>query len=68
LNPIEAVWAYLKRQLNKRRPRPLKKNDVQEALQKEWDVMPQSVISDLFDSMPRRVRAVIHAQGGFTSY
>ena len=34
----------------------------------EWNSIPQEVLRDLIESMPRRVNAVIEARGGATSY
>ncbi|GFW48353.1 DDE_3 domain-containing protein [Trichonephila clavipes] len=37
-------------------------------MQKLWQDLPQGVISDLIESMPRRISACIAARGGFTTY
>ncbi|GFV72899.1 uncharacterized protein TNCV_1974461 [Trichonephila clavipes] len=37
-------------------------------MQRLWQDLPQGVISDLIESMPRRISACIVARGGFTTY
>ncbi|GFX73275.1 DDE_3 domain-containing protein [Trichonephila clavipes] len=37
-------------------------------MQRLWQDLPQGVISDLIESMPRRISACIAARGGFTTY
>ncbi|GFT56478.1 hypothetical protein TNCV_2334391 [Trichonephila clavipes] len=36
-------------------------------MQRLWQDLPQGVISDLIESMPRRISACIAARGGFTT-
>ncbi|GFY20598.1 hypothetical protein TNCV_1118321 [Trichonephila clavipes] len=37
-------------------------------MQRLWQDLPQGVISDLIESMPRRISACIAARGAFTTY
>ncbi|GFX83237.1 uncharacterized protein TNCV_4988311 [Trichonephila clavipes] len=37
-------------------------------MQRLWQDLPQGVISDLIESMPRRISACIAARSGFTTY
>ncbi|GFV68344.1 DDE_3 domain-containing protein [Trichonephila clavipes] len=37
-------------------------------MQRLWQDLPQGVISDLIESMPRRISVCIAARGGFTTY
>ncbi|GFY00834.1 DDE_3 domain-containing protein [Trichonephila clavipes] len=37
-------------------------------MQRLWQDLPQGVISDLIESMPRRISACIATRGGFTTY
>ncbi|GFW25200.1 transposable element Tcb1 transposase [Trichonephila clavipes] len=37
-------------------------------IQTIWNYLPQAVIQNLFDSMPRRTEALIAARGGYTKY
>ena len=68
LNPIEHVWSKLGWRLLRRSSRPTTLRDLATALKEEWDAIPQEEIATLVKSMPRRVHAVIAAQGGPTSY
>lgn len=64
LSPIEHVWDVLGRQLQPSR----NTGELTAQLQRLWHDIPQGVIGDLIDSMPRRVSACIAARGGFTTY
>lgn len=75
LNPIEHVWARLKRTLYRMFPElsKLKGNTAdiakfKECLQIAWEAIPQSFINTLLDSMPRRVAAVRQAKGSYSKY
>ncbi|GFY14432.1 transposable element Tcb1 transposase [Trichonephila clavipes] len=37
-------------------------------VQATWNSLPQADIQKLFDSMPRRISALIAARGGYTKY
>ncbi|GFV46125.1 transposable element Tcb2 transposase [Trichonephila clavipes] len=52
-----------------RDPRPVASKD-ELMLRKEaiWNSLPQGDIQNLFDSMPRRIAALIAARGGYTKY
>jgi hypothetical protein len=41
---------------------------VEAALKVAWDRVPQALIDRLIDSMPRRLRAVVRANGWYTKY
>ena len=76
LTPIEHVWAYMKRQLNKKYPYLLNmpggpdivKEALADALLEIWNAIPESLLESLCTSIPRRVAAVIKAQGWYTKY
>lgn len=75
LNPIEHVWAALKRNLKRMFPDlwELKRNklDIQEFtryLTLAWEAIPQGLIDKLVDSIPTRLRAVKKARGWYTKY
>ena len=72
LNPIENAWHLLKVRLRKRfrdpRKRPHSQAEWIQAAQEEWDRIPQKVLNNLIDSVPRRIRACIRARGGYTKY
>jgi transposase len=66
LNPIENVWAYLKRRLEDREIHG--HAELWVAIQEEWARIPDSFLMNLIQSMPRRIHAVIRAKGGATVY
>lgn len=70
LNPIENLWHILRCNVRKRKPIPLKKEELGAALREEWLKLDISVmpVNKLCDSMPRRMQAVIDAKGGSTKY
>jgi len=66
LNPIENLWADLKRRIELRFPRDIAK--LRQFLTEEWESTPRSTCSNLVNSMPDRMRAVIDAEGHKTGY
>ncbi|GFX49393.1 transposable element Tcb2 transposase [Trichonephila clavipes] len=64
LSPIEHVWNALGRQLQPSRDT----GELTAQMQRLWQDLPQGVIRDLIESMPRRISACIAARGGFTTY
>jgi len=76
LNPIENLWALLKKEAYKVYPDldSLKgKGDEAETqlfqiLQKAWANLREKVMEELIFSMPRRCAAVIKAEGWHTKY
>jgi transposase len=68
LNPIEHVWDKLGRQIRSHPVVPDNLNDLRIALLEEWERIPQDYVQNLFESMPRRMEAVIRARGGNTRY
>jgi hypothetical protein len=67
LNPIENLWAMLETSLRSHSS-PSSLAELTKAVRIEWNSIPQEVLRDLIESMPRRVNAVIQARGGATSY
>ena len=68
LNPIENLWAELKRRLRKRKKKPSNLTELERQVKSEWKAVPKEFIENLVDSMPERVQAVIAANGGPTKY
>lgn len=67
LNPIEHLWGILKkRYANMRKKMSVPFNFT--TVEKEWNSIPESVVRDLIESMPRRLAATIRAKGGNTKY
>lgn len=66
LNPIEHLWAHLKK-VYKGSGR-VNKNEQFAKVREVWNQIKPSVSRSLVDSMPRRLRAVLKANGGVTKY
>ncbi|GFU25546.1 DDE_3 domain-containing protein [Trichonephila clavipes] len=64
LSQIGHVWTRWERQLQPSRDT----GELTAQMQRLWQDLPQGVISDLIESMPRRISACIAARGGFTTY
>ena len=68
LNPIEHLWFILKRRLAEYSEPPKGILEFWEHIQVEWDKIEVAQCQELIESMPRRIREVIRAKGGYTSY
>lgn len=68
LNPIEHLWDQLQRRIRGRPAMPETLQELRLALQEEFEGIPQMCLTDLINSMPRRLNAVIQARGGHTRY
>lgn len=68
LNPIEHLWDHLKRRLNSYEESPKGINELWVRVEKEWESIPKQTCIDLIQSMPRRIKEVIKANGGHTNY
>jgi hypothetical protein len=66
LNPIENLWADLKRRVELRNARSIQ--ELKEIINSEWTNTSQLFCSSLVDSMPDRMRAVVAAGGFKTRY
>jgi transposase len=66
LNPIENLWADLKRRIESRNARDIA--NLKEIITDEWKKTSQLSCSNLVDSMRDRMRAVIDAEGHKTGY
>jgi transposase len=68
MNPIEHLWTYLKRKLKEYDHPPSGILELWERVEKEWNKIPAEECQKLIESMPRRVKAVVKAKGGYTKY
>lgn len=66
LNIIENVWGIIK--YNLRSQVFSNVEDLWFEVQKMWNDIPPELIQSLYESMPRRIEAVIQAKGGNTKY
>ena len=68
LNPIEHLWHHLKCQLQQYNTPAKGVHELWERVVKEWNEIRPEVCQNIIDSMPRRIQAVIRANGGHTKY
>ena len=68
INIIKHVWDYLERRVRTRSPLPQNRVELWEALVEEWGQIEDEYITNLYESMPRRIQAVLEAKGGNTKY
>ena len=66
LNPIENLWADLKRRVESRFPRSI--SELKQMVTEEWSTTSHSICSNLVASMPDRMQAVLDAGGFKTPY
>ncbi|GFW15970.1 transposable element Tc1 transposase [Trichonephila clavipes] len=68
LNPIEHLWDELERRLRSQPNRPSSLQTLTSAVMDVWKAIPMATYQKLVESLPKRVKAVIHVKGGPTSY
>lgn len=66
--PIEHVWDRVAHRLARQTPAAATVDELYTRVDRAWQDIPQALIQSLFDSMPRRLEAVIASHGGFTRY
>ena len=59
LNPIEHLWDDLDRRVHQRQPQPQSLQQQMNALEDEWNNIPQQAIRTLISSMGRAVRLLL---------
>jgi len=68
LNPIEHLWAILKRQLNQYERPSNGMLELWERVERIWNNIDKDICLKLVESMPRRIKAVLKAKGRWTDY
>ena len=66
LNPIENLWSILDYKLRNRRPQ--NQQQLFEALTEGWNSLDRELLTNLADSMPRRIQAVLEKRDYPTKY
>jgi transposase len=66
LNPIENIWAIIKRQLSQKPATSIE--DLKTRIQELWYDIDPSVVQGLYRTMPRRIQDVLKTRGGHTRY
>jgi transposase len=68
LNPMEHLWAELKRRIRSRPNQPSNLKDLWAAIEEEWNGIPADFCLRLINTMPSRIQDVLKAKGGQTSW
>ncbi|GFV55323.1 transposable element Tcb1 transposase [Trichonephila clavipes] len=68
LSPIENMWFMVARRLIQITPLAATPDQPWEHVEVAWSAVPQEHMQSLFESMPRRVTAVISNNGGYSDY
>jgi hypothetical protein len=68
LNIIEPPWSVLEIGVRNRFPPPTSLKQLENVLSEEWYKIPLETVQNLYESIPRRIAAVLKAKGGLTPY
>jgi transposase len=63
LNPIETLWAIIKRRLNRYERPPSGMNELWERVEEIWNQISPGTCKGLIRSMPSRIKKVLEAKG-----
>lgn len=66
LNPIENLWAIVKRNVEMRMPHNL--SELEQYMTEEWDKIPNNILINLINSMRRRCEMIIENNGERINY
>ena len=67
LSPIEHIWDELKRNIRKNH-NPQSLRELRQAIEREWDNLPEQTVQRYVNSMRNHCLAVVTANGGHTPY
>jgi transposase len=68
LNPIENLWMEMKVMVHRRTPPPSNIQELEKYVKNAWKDLPPEYYKKLIKSMPRRIEAVIAANGNSINY
>ncbi|GFX68168.1 transposable element Tcb1 transposase [Trichonephila clavipes] len=68
LSPIENMWSMVAQRLTPITPPAATRDQLWQRVEAVWSAVPEEHIQSLFESMPRRVAAVISNNGGYSGY
>jgi hypothetical protein len=68
LNITEPLWSVLEIRMRNRFPPPTHLQQLENVLEEEWYKIPVKTAQNLYESIPRRITAVLKAKGGPTPY
>lgn len=66
INPIENLWHLLDLEL--RKIKISNKKDLKHLISEKWQQIPKETTMKLVESMPRRLQAILDANGMHTKY
>ena len=66
LNPIKSLWSQMKHLQSRERATSMA--GLKRITLKVWNKITPAYLQSLYKSMPRRMQAVVDAQGGHTKY
>ena len=65
---IVCLWSTLEARVRNVYPPPSSLKELERVLIEEWYKIPVETVRTLYDSIPRRIEAVLDADGGPTRY
>ncbi|GFW64109.1 transposable element Tcb1 transposase [Trichonephila clavipes] len=68
LSPVENMWFMVAQRLTQITPPAATPDQLWQRVEAAWSAVPQEHIQNLFESMPRRVAAVISNNGGYSGF
>lgn len=68
MNPVENIWGYMVKQIYSYEFRPRNRQELLDAITNEWQNLENYDFGNLVASMPRRLDALLDANGGYTKY
>ncbi|GFV86402.1 transposable element Tc1 transposase [Trichonephila clavipes] len=68
LSPIENLWSMVAQRLTQITPPAATPDQLWQRVEAAWSAVPQKHIQNLFESMSRRLAAVISNNGGYSDY
>ncbi|GFX58531.1 transposable element Tcb1 transposase [Trichonephila clavipes] len=68
LSPIENMWPMVAQRLTQITPPAATPDQLWQRVEAAWSAVPQAHMQSLFESMPRRVAAVISNNCGYSGY
>ncbi|GFX03079.1 transposable element Tcb1 transposase [Trichonephila clavipes] len=68
ISPIENLWSMVAQRLTQITPPAATPDQLWQRVEADWSAVPPKIIQSLFESMPRRVVAVISNNGGYSGY
>ena len=68
LNPIKNLWSEVKRRLKLLKELPKSEDDLYNKLVRVWFNIEEEYCKKLIETMPRRIRSVLKAKGGYTKW